>query len=441
MAVPLQTTDRRAVVPPHMIGRVIVATLLAVLLSGPLWQIHILNRYWPSTEADLIDEWVGLRCVLHGENPYTDQTTRDIQIARYGHALAPGDKADRQMFPYPAHAVIVLGPLVLMSWDNARLTFLWGTIPLLAIGIWACIQALNVQLSRRYVLLATYLTLCSWPVMWGLRLQQPTLIIVPLTFLAGFLLSRGHPVPAAILMASATIKPQLIVPVLLWMLLWTLTHRAWTFLLSFAAGTAGLLLWTEHILPHWFMNWIAQLHRYAGDRHHGKLPLAYILGHWWGVAATAILIAWAGFLLWKMRTCSRDSRGFGLCFALSVSISAITSLADGGLIYNHVLLFPGCLLIVLARPAARAARLVRGAAMFFIMWEFISVFVAIPGEITNGPHSFWLLVPFSNVELPVVVLIALASIATLQVRHEQFEWETALLPARRAEYPPALAGR
>lgn len=410
----------------HLAGRLALAILLIAAAILPFWQIHLIDKIWPLDHADLQDVWISVHNILNGRNPYSPEGMRDTQIAYYGHALKPDDKTtarrfldpvpkDPRGFLYPAHIVMLLGPLGLLPWHEARLAFLLAVLPLLLVGFWAGIKALNLNLSRRKAALAIYLGVCSWPVMWGLRHQQPTVLVVPLTFLAVFFLSRKQPVPAGVLIALATVKPQLSLPILLWMLLWAWSHRVWKFMLVFAIAMAVLLLATELIFPHWLPQWLAFL-RHNGANH-GGFPIDIILGHQLGFAVTAALGLSVTVLLWRMRKCSADSPEFGLCFALVLSVTVSTCLGMALLIYNQAALFPACVLVLAARPSNLLASAGRAIAFVLILWGYVAVLVSIAGESARGLQSVWLGACFFNPALPVITGLVLACFAGFGIGH------------------------
>jgi hypothetical protein len=384
-----------------------IAIVLALMISAaaPLWHLHIINRQMPSSHSDLVDEWVAVRDALHGKDPYSADVTRDIQVVYYGRPLTAADQVPDQAFPYPAYLVILFAPLAPLSWETVRLTYLLIIAPLLLLSFLLCARFVDPTISPRRMASIVFLAFCSWPVMWGLRLQQPTLLVAALTLSGCFLLSRERGFSAGILLAFATIKPQLVLPLLLWLLFWACLRRMWSFLASFAFTMALLLLWTEKLVPGWFSNWVAALHGYGHS--HGTLPLENVFGHWLGLASTALLVAYTAFLLWRLRRSPARSPEFALAVALAMATAVCTTLTILPVIYNQILLLPACLILVHTQSAEYYPALARRIALAVLVWGYAAIYIAVLGETMFVSLPLWAALPFQNVLLPVLVTIAL----------------------------------
>lgn len=386
--------------------------LLLIALAIPLWHLHIINREMPSSHSDLVDEWMGVREALQGKDPYSAEVTRDIQIAYYGRPLTATDKVSDQFFPYPATLVIPFAPLAPLSWSTVRVTYLLLIIPLILISFCLCARFVDPTISPRKMAMVVFLACCSWPVMWALRLQQPTLFVAVLVFTAIFLLSREQSLLAGILLAFATIKPQLVLLLIIWLFVWACARRTWSFMVSFALTMAGLLLWTERLVPGWFPHWIGALHHY-GNRYgqiKGQLPLENVFGHWLGLGLTAALVGYSAFTLWRLRYSPPRSPGFRLAAALAlvVALCLIPTLLP--LIYNQILLLPGCLILVLT-PSDHSEDYYPGLAsritVALILWGYVVIFVAALCESIFGSSGLWDSLPFENMLVPVFLTLAL----------------------------------
>src|SRR5690242_15664587 len=185
-----------------------VLVLLAVCCS--FWQLHVHNRVMGPNYSDLVTRWVGTRAAIAGLDPYSEDVLPDMLQMYYGHYPLTGadPNPERQRFYYPATLVVLLAPLASFTWPTVRLIFLVVTVGLLLLGLRGCIAMYLRRWTRRQIAIVLVLAVCSWPVLWGLRLQQPTLLVAGFMFLACFWLSRGWESAAGILLALATVKPQ-----------------------------------------------------------------------------------------------------------------------------------------------------------------------------------------------------------------------------------------
>ena len=75
---PVPLEQRRVSALARWRGIALVVALI-VAVAAPLWHLHVINRDMPSTHSDLVAVWVGARVALEGRNPYSDQTTGEIQ--------------------------------------------------------------------------------------------------------------------------------------------------------------------------------------------------------------------------------------------------------------------------------------------------------------------------------------------------------------------------
>jgi len=382
----------------------VVSLLLAVALFAPLCHLHYIDQGMPSSHSDLVDDWVGVRDAYRGMDPYSLPVTHDIQMVYYGRLITPADNVPDQAFPYPAYLIVPFAPLAPLSWPAVRLTFLIVMIPGTLLGVWAVIRFLNLELTRARVALVAFLTICSWPVMWALRLQQPTLVVAACLFCATLLFMRGRQIPAGLLMAVAMVKPQLALPLSCWFVAWSFLHRSWRFTISFAATMAFMLLFTERIVPHWFPHWIAALHRYGSS--HGALPLELILGRWAGLIASSALAVWSCARLWEMRRCAAESKEFSYSATLILSLTLCFNLTFPPNIYIQIVLLPAGLLLFHTTAPKDRSGLFHRIALGLLTWTLVAAPIAVLGETLCGTSGFWGSLPFLNQLIAPIVTVA-----------------------------------
>ena len=359
------------------LGRPLLWFAVVALLGLSLWQVRSIDRQFhaPLHHNDLIGRWYGTRAALHGGDPYSPALTRQIQ------AVADHDKSTA--FDYPAQFAVLMVPLALLSWKTASVLYLGLVIPGLALAIWLCLRLVNPELSSRNLALITLGVFGSWPVVWALRIWQPGLLVAICVFGGCFLLSRGRDLSAGILFALAMIKPQLVLPLLLALLLWTVLRRRLSFLIAFAATSIALLALAVMLLPGWIPHWLASLHTYQS--YCGKLPLETLLG--WGASRIVAVALALGTVCrrWTLRsdTGSPAVVGYGvaLLLALPVAINTTTPL----MIYNDLLLLPGCVLLC-RKPSSGSgvSLLARRFAQIWLGWAVLSVPVAVLVDALSG---------------------------------------------------------
>lgn len=387
--------------------RGVLLVLLAVCSS--FWQLHAHNRIMGPNYSDLVTRWVGTRAAIAGLDPYSDDVLPDMLRMYYGHypLTASDPNPERQRFDYPANLIVLLMPMAYFSWPTARILFLAITIVLLVAGLRVWMHLYPMRWTQRQVAFAILLTLCSWPVLWGLRLQQPTLLLAGLIFLACFCLSRRRESAAGVLLALTTVKPQIAVLLLAWLLCWTVIHRAWRLLWSFGMTLAIMLLLTEAVVPHWISRWRASLVGYGGATDTGP-ALENLFGHWAGLAFTVLIAGALCLRLWRLRRAAADSPEFAMAIAMVLALTVLVIPTHLTMIYNQVLLFPACLFVIQAAPVDRDGRMMRRVVLVLLWVTFaLPLAAGICGAVAH-PAPIWYALPFFG-NSPLIGAVAMAA--------------------------------
>lgn len=386
-----------------MKNTLLAAIAIATIAIAGVYHVQIINL--SIAKSDLVPVWLGVRATLAGQDPYSDATTRAIQTAYYGRPLVAADGDMNQMgFAYPVHTAIVLAWLAPLSWPTARglCLVLFAVITAASVPLW--LDVIGARITRDRVALSVLATMASWPVIWSLRLEQVSLIVAALVALACWLLKHGHDAAAGTVLALATIKPQLIAPLVAWLFLWALVARRWYFLAALTGTTTALVVAAEALTPGWLPRW-----RQAGldllAYTHQRPTLTACFGTVIGGTMMLALAAIATAALWRLRKTSVDSLGFGIAIGLALSVTLALMPTDLPMIYNQVLLVPGCVLLL---EAGERACVTHSIGITFLAWGFLAVLVAAIGDFFLPHSNTWRGLPFWNELLPVAVTVALA---------------------------------
>jgi hypothetical protein len=381
--------------------------LILLLLAGTLGYLHFFDQEHTPVHNDLLGRQFATRAMLlRSADPYSPEMRREIQEVT-GHD--PG-----QGFDYPVLLAVLLVPVAYVPWETLRWAFLLVTAPALFGSFLLCIPLAGLRVTRAHAVALALVAVCSWPTMFALRLQQPTLLVALLVLPACFLLSRGYEVGAGILLALSTFKPQLVLPLLLWLLLWSCVQRRWKLPLAFTIAETVYFLCSECLVPGWVPHWLADLHRYRGLA--GDLPLQLILGHWLGMTCTIGVAGWAVWQLVGLRRCTPESDGFaravGLLLALGISLTPIR----WAMIYNQILLVPAVFLLLAQGPPQgnQYRTFLYRATQFMVLWPFVAVPVGAVGQIFL-PSIVWTGLPFLNHLLAPTMCAALLASSAAQV--------------------------
>jgi hypothetical protein len=416
--------------------------LLALLLTGSVWfyveKVMIPQQVAAATArdsprgslSDLYPRWLGAReLLLHHRDPYSPEVTREIQIGYYGRVLDPthpADPKDQQAFAYPVYVVFLIAPTIGFPFSAVQEVFRWllfvlviGTVPL-----W--LRAFRWRPSTLVAATLIVLTLGFFPIVQGLKLQQLTLAVCGLIAGCVLLLGSGQLLLAGILLALATIKPQLVLPLVVWLILWTCSdfRQRRNFLWGFGGTMALLLGAAQWVLPGWIGSfWMAL----AAYRQYTGSPVSVLatvttpaIGAILGVIAVMLL----GIGCWRTRRAESDAPAFALISSL-VLVTTVVIIPMTAL-YNQALLLPGVFL--LARNIAffgmknlltRFASII-AALVFF--WPWLAALALTLASFVLPPASVqkaWSAPLWSSMMTPVVVLLLLGTLTASVLRQDR----------------------
>ncbi|MGA8430860.1 MAG: glycosyltransferase family 87 protein [Candidatus Sulfotelmatobacter sp.] len=366
--------------------------------------------------SDLYPRWLGAReLLLHGKNPYSREVTIDIQKGYYGRPLdraLPNDPKDQQAFAYPVYVIFLLAPTIKLPFSTVQFWFTWVLVGVSIATVWLWLRVLRWNLSFAGMFVCAVLLLGSFPEVQGLKLQQLTLLVAFLLAAGMALVSAGQLFLGGACLALATIKPQLALPLVTWMLIWTAGN--WKLRWRLAAGLIAVmslfLVAAEFVLPGWSsMFWHAtrEYLEYTGNQSVLDQLVNWGLGPRGGSALAAIAALASGVLLWRGRADAADSQSFGssaaLVMALTVLIIPMTSP------YNQVLLLPSVLFLARERSQlasnSAAIRIIYVGAVFALAWAWLASMGLAATWCFSPPLAMegWKLPLYATFALPVLI--------------------------------------
>lgn len=295
---------------------------------------------------DFLVHWMGTRSlVMEGLNPYSDEVALRIQNMAYGRPAKPGEHELR--VAYPLYSVVVFLPFALVkNFTLARA--LWMT--LLEVSLVGLV-ILSLRLTRWRVGPVMLALLLLFSVLWyhGLRplINGNAVILVTFLLVAGFLALRaGADELAGVLFAFTTIKPQVVVLVLIFVVFWAFNRGRWR-VIGWLAGTVLLLAASAALIfPGWILDNLREVIRYPAYNPPGTPQAAFIA--WWpawgsrlGWALTGVMAGVLALEWWSNRRA--DFRGFFWTACLTLAAGQWTGIqTDPG---NFVVLFPAIVLV------------------------------------------------------------------------------------------------
>lgn len=300
----------------------------------------------PTVRQGLYPEWIGCREILLArQSPYRPAFTDAIQAAVYGSSAGTG-QVNQQRFAYPAYFVFLFLPLAVLPFALAHMVALFGAVALtiLSLRLWA----LYCDLPNRPVLIALLVTFSAYPVVLGLQLCQPSLLIAGLLAVVVYWARSDRLLLAGILAGLCLSKPHVAIGVLLPLSVWAVARwrQRKRFLLAFGCSSAALLVASELLLPAWIGPWLATVRAYS--HYAGSKPLLMdLLPQRLVVPAIALLLCAVIVVNWRWRESD-------FLFAMSFSI-AVFQLLFPFLIYNEIVLLPAALWLLKNSPRINAA--------------------------------------------------------------------------------------
>jgi Glycosyltransferase family 87 len=401
--------------------------LIALLLAGSMWW-YVQNVLIPYQRADaaahgrprgnlsdLYPRWFGAReLLLNHRNPYSPEVTREIEAGYYGRPLDPNraeGPRDQQGFAYPVYVVFLLAPTVHLPFVVVQEGFRWLLVALTISSVPLWLAALRWRPSPTIATALIVLGMGSFPIVQGIKLQQLSLLVAAIIAACMASIATGHLLAAGVLLALATIKPQLAAPLAGWLVLWGLGdwQQRKGLIWGFAITLTTLLGAAQYILPGWisdFYNAVVAYRKYTAGA--GSLLDTLITPGWGEVLSLMIMVALA-CICWRLRHEKADSFAFALVssLVLAATVVIVPMVAP----YNQALLLPGILLLV--REGARIwsknrlARFSCVAAALLVLWPWVATVslalasIALP---TASLESAWAVPLYTSLGIPLGIL-------------------------------------
>jgi hypothetical protein len=401
------------------------ALALALIASASTWfYFHQILRAQQLADAvthdrprgnlsDLYPRWLGARELLkHGRNPYSAEITREIQQGYYGRPLDPSrpdDPKDQQGFAYPVYVVFLLAPSVDLPFETVQAAFRWMLMALAAVSVCLWLRVLRWKLSFEWFLVLAVLMIGWLPMVQGIKLQQLSLLVAGLLAACAACLSAGWLFLAGGMLALATIKPQLVWPVVLWLLVWAVSD--WRSRRRFVFGFTIMMLLifggAQFVLPGWlrmFFAAIREYHQYTQN----QSVLAVLFGSIAGRILEVMSVLACALCLRNARREPASTAAFGrsLALVLALTVVIVPMFAP----YNQVLLVPAILALLRAEisgePTLPAIRKARVIAAILWAWPWIATLGLSAACLWLTPalrQKIYLIPFFANFMLPVFV--------------------------------------
>lgn len=399
---------------------------VALLLAGSMWfyMQRVLIGYQMSYAAahdiprgnlsDLYPRWLGAReLLLHHRDPYSSEVTREIQMGYYGRALDPArpyDPTDWQGFAYPVYVVFILAPTITLPFPAVQTGFRWLLIALTAASVPLWLRIFRWRASTWTTLALIVLVLGSFQAIQGIKLQQLSLLVNGLITLCAVLLAEDHLIAAGLLLALATIKPQLALPLSAWLLLWALGD--WRsrkgFVWGFASTMMVLIVAGDFVLPGWIGRFRQAVIAYRQYNNGAGSALDLLFTPTWGKVLTVVVVLGLALACWRFRRVSNHEPAFHWMMALI--LAATIAITPKEAPYNQVLLVAPILLIGRhARVLWNRSFLSRAAlviASLIVFWPWLATLGITAASLfcpIDTLERAWKLPLYTSVAIPLAI--------------------------------------
>jgi hypothetical protein len=408
--------------PKVACGRKLRLAIACLALLAGVVILFVANQQFVAASPggnDFLVHWVGTRALLIEKvSPYSDTVAMKIQTLAYGRPAQPGEHELR--VAYPLYSIALFAPFAMVA-DYALARSLWMTV--LEVALLGLALA-GLRLARWLPSLPVAAAYLLFAVTWyhGFRplVNGNAVIVVALLIALAMLAIRaGRDGLAGALLAMSTIKPQVVLLLVLFVGVWAIATRRWRLVIGFLGTLAALLALSLALLPSWPAEFLREVIRYPAYNPPGTLGAALEamspgLGAWVGWGVTLVL----GVLLlveWRTSMGQAQARfewAVNLTLAASCWIGIQTD--PGNFI---VLLAPlAAILASIANAVRRGGEVIALAVMVVLHAGLWTIFVS---TLERGPQPVQ--GPAMFIPLPFIVLAGLYGYRRRMVEAMQVE--------------------
>lgn len=380
----------------------LVILLAIATLTGLTWVNYRYSQQNPGG-SDFLPRWVGTRTfLLTGQSPYSEETTREIQQRFYGRLARPDE--DQVLFVYPLYSIFIFTPFALIAdFDMARgiwMTILEVSIVLITLGA----ISLSQWKPSSFILGLLLVFGLLWYYSVRPLINSNASILVGLFVVGAFLAIRDErDIWAGLFLALATVKPQVVILLILFILIWCLSERRFVLIWSFVGFLALMVTITSLLAPDWIWQDLLQVlsyPEYALPGTPGAIFEQWMpgLGSQMGWALTIFLIA---LLIWEWRA-SLGNKFFWFMWTAYFTLALTTMIGVRTATENYIVLLPAVILIfaIWYQEWGRLGRgliiISYGLLLIGVWWLFISTLIRgvqpVQGSIMFFPLPVFLLI-------------------------------------------------
>jgi hypothetical protein len=380
----------------------IILIILTLIALG--WVNYTFSEQNPGG-TDFLVHWMGAReLLMNGISPYSDLTALKIQVAIYGRPARPGEHEFR--VAYPLYSTAIFAPFAMLS-DFTLARALWMTSLQAAL---LALVFLSLQLTEWRPGILVLALLLVFSLLWyhalrGIINGNAVILVAFLIGAALLALKSGKDELAGVLLAFTTIKPQVVVILLLFIFIWVISTRRWPVIFWFLVTLVFLTLAGLAFVPDWPLQNLREVLRYPGYNPPGTPGAAF--QEWWpGVGARlgwGLTIFMAALLLvewWQARKSDFPWFLWAACLTL-VASQWIGIQTDPG---NFIVLFVP-MILVLATWEERWGKRGRLVIILLLAFAFVGLWALFLYTVDLDLHAQQH--PIMFFPLPAMLLVGL----------------------------------
>ena len=259
------------------LGWIMIILLIAVVFGGLGWVNYQFAKNNPGGN-DFLPHYVGARALIfEGVSPYSDEVALEIQNLVFGRPASAGENETRVV--YPLYSVLLFAPFALIGeYILARVAWMiFLEISLIATAFMAL--KLFEWKPKLTMLGFYYLFSIFWYHAFRSLINGNAVILVGLMITGTlYAIKAEKDKIAGILLAFSTIKPNLVILVIIFILIWCLYQKRIQVILWFFGSMVVLTLGGMLVIPNWILQNIWEILSYPAYNPAGSI--ADVVGNW-----------------------------------------------------------------------------------------------------------------------------------------------------------------
>jgi len=248
----------------------LVVVIVIVIIGGLVLVNYQFAKNNPGGN-DFLAHYVGTRALIYqGISPYGDQVAEEIQIAVFGRLAQEGEIEHRVV--YPIYSTLIFAPFALIQ-DYIIARVAWMTFLEISLIV-TSLLALNLFSWKPNMGVLAFYFLFSIIWYYGFRgLVNGNAVVLVSLFFTGALVAikeRKDRI-AGLLLAFSTIKPNLAILVVVFVLFWCMYQKKNQIILSFFCIMIALVLGGMLVIPNWIVQNLWELIKYPAYNPAGSI--------------------------------------------------------------------------------------------------------------------------------------------------------------------------